>query len=174
MSTKSPPTRRKFQGDWDEIKYLYLKLLYWWYERDDRTRALRFGKRLKKLLRKADPKQETLFGAEGLSLFWEVRGDLAKAIYHRRREIERTEWLHQYVADNPDHAFVLEGYGISHWSDSLVLLAILYHDSGDLDRALQTLEESKKLCKTHGIEFDGQDLLDDYLAEKKSLNGRRR
>jgi hypothetical protein len=43
---------------------------------------------------------------------------------------------------------------------------VLYHDSGDLDKALATLRESKRICEEYGIKFDGDDLLQEYLEEK--------
>jgi ATP/maltotriose-dependent transcriptional regulator MalT len=49
------------------------------------------------------------------------------------------------------------------------LLATLYHDRGDLKRAIRTLEESERLCADHGIVFDGEDLLDEYSRERASL-----
>ena len=39
MKTKAPPDRRKFADERDQIDYLYHKLLYWLYEREDRVRA---------------------------------------------------------------------------------------------------------------------------------------
>src|SRR5262249_41037275 len=61
---------------------------------------------------------------------------------------------------------VLEDYGYGDLSDRLDLLATLYHDRGDLDRAISTLLESEELCKKHGVEFDGEDILREYLEEK--------
>lgn len=37
-----------------------------------------------------------------------------------------------------------------------------------LERAIALLRESKQLCRNHGIEFDGQDILEEYLAEKRA------
>ena len=39
MNTKPPPDRRKFADERDHIDYLYHKLLYWLYEREDRFRS---------------------------------------------------------------------------------------------------------------------------------------
>ena len=61
-----------------------------------------------------------------------------------------------------------EIYDYHDLSDQYDLLAILNHDASDFDRAIETLRESKRLCKKHRIEFDGQDILDDYLAERPS------
>lgn len=35
MKAEPPLQRRKFANDWDEIEYLYQKLLFWLYERAD-------------------------------------------------------------------------------------------------------------------------------------------
>ena len=34
MKVKPPSDRRKFANEWDEIGYLYDKVLYWFYERE--------------------------------------------------------------------------------------------------------------------------------------------
>jgi hypothetical protein len=52
-----PPGRRKFAGAWDEIGYLYDKLLYWLYERQLAAKARPYAKRLERLLRQADRAQ---------------------------------------------------------------------------------------------------------------------
>lgn len=39
MKTMPPPDRRKFADGRDEMEYLYHKLLYWFYGRQDRRRA---------------------------------------------------------------------------------------------------------------------------------------
>ena len=53
-------------------------------------------------------------------------------------------------------------------SERLDLLAGLYRAAGKLTRAIRVLEESKQLCATHGIPFNGRDLLRDYLQAKKA------
>jgi len=50
----------------------------------------------------------------------------------------------------------------------LDLLAVLYHDNGDLDRAISTLQESKKLCQENGVAFDADHMLRDYMKEKRN------
>ena len=62
---------------------------------------------------------------------------------------------------------VLRHYGYDDLSDRLDLLAVLYHDSGNMDKALSTLEDSKRLCGEHNIKFDGEDILEEYSEEKK-------
>jgi len=53
-------------------------------------------------------------------------------------------------------------------SDRLDLLAALYHDGGDLDKAIATLQESKTLCCEQDIKFDADDMLQDYMKEKRN------
>jgi tetratricopeptide (TPR) repeat protein len=170
MATESVRTRRKFKSDWDEIEYLYHKILSWFYERGDRSKALRFCDRLEGLLRRASPDHLAILGEECWSLVYEVRGDLRKAIEHRKNEIRLIKRLRKSALNSPQRDFLLHGYDISDLSDRYDLLAILYHDAGDLPTALKVLRQSKQLCEAHGIPFDGQDILDEYLAER-AANG---
>ncbi len=174
MKTESPPNRRNFAGEWDEIQYLYHKILHWFYPLRDRSKALHFCKRLEELLRKAASRHEAILGEACWSLLYEVRGDLAKAIQYRECEIQLIRRLWEISKGTPGEEFVLKDYDVSDLSDRLDLLAILYRDAGDLEKAIQVLEESKQLCKSHGIRFDGKDLLRDFLAEKKRLSTHRR
>jgi hypothetical protein len=172
MTPESPPTRRKFKSLWDEIDYLYHKLLYWFYQRDNPRRARRFAGRLERLLKRAaasDP--EAIFGEGARALVCELKGDLAGAIEHREKEIRLIGRLHEISLHTPSEADVLRAYGFDDLSDRLDLLAILHHEAGDLDRAIGLLEESKELCRAHRIPFDAQDVLNDYLAEKKAGPG---
>ena len=168
MKSKPPPERRKFADAWDEIGYLYDKLLYWLYQRDDAQKARPFAERLERLLARADPDHEAIFGQECRSLVYETKGDLPKAITHREKEIRLIRRLHKISRDAPHERIVLQQYGHNDLSDRLDLLAVLYHDSGDLDSALETLHESQQLCDRHGIKFDGEDLLREYVDELMS------
>jgi hypothetical protein len=163
----SPPTRRKFADAWDEIQYLYQKLLYWFYERGDPPRARRFSSRLRHLLKKADPHHESILGEECRSLLSELKDDLRSAIRHRENEIRLIERVHEKTLGTPSQDYILSRYDYSDLSDRLDLLATLYHDAGDFDRAVEILQDSERLCRSHGIAFDGQDLLDDYRAEQR-------
>jgi len=170
MTNECPSTRRKFKGEWDAIQYYYHKILYWFYQRRDRTKALRFCARLERLLKQASPTHEAILGEECWSLLWEVRGNLRKAIHYREHEIKLIKKLRQRSVGTPGAAIVLKRYDPSDLGDRLDLLAILYHDAGELDRAISVLHESQRLCEEHGIRFDGKDLLRDYLAEKNWAN----
>src|SRR5438067_2514311 len=97
--SSNPPLRRKFAGAWDEIRYLYDKLLYWLYQREEAGKARPYAERLERLLAKADPDQQTILGAESRSLIHEVRGDYRNAIKHREREIRLIRRLHELAHD---------------------------------------------------------------------------
>ena len=168
MKTKPPRDRRKFANVWDEIGYLYDKLLYWLYQREDAGKAHFYAERLERLLSKADPDHEAIFGEECRSLVSEAKGNLRKAIEHREKEIRLIRRLHELSRKAPYEKVALTDYGYDDLSDRLDLLATLYHDSGELEKAIKTLQESKGLCEAHGIKFDGEDLLQEYLDEKRN------
>jgi tetratricopeptide (TPR) repeat protein len=165
MKTKAIPSRRKFDGDWDEIDYLYMKILRWFYEREDRRKALPYCARLQALLERTPDVHEAILGEECWSLLCEVQGDLMGAIAYREHEIELIKRLHRISVNTPGRDIILREYDYSDLSDRLDMLAILYHDAGDIAKAIQVLKESRRLCKRHGIPFDGADLLRDYLAQ---------
>lgn len=165
MKTKTIRTQRKFHGAWDEIGYLRMKILDWFYDRGNGQKAFPFCARLEALLERTPEAREAILGQECWSLICEVRGDLAGAIAYREREIELIKRLHRISVNTPGREFALRGYDYSDWSDRLDLLAILYHDAGDIAKAIRVLKESRRLCKRHGIAFDGENLLRDYLAE---------
>ena len=170
MSLKPPPDRRKFADAWDEIEYLRDKLLYWLYQRQDKDKARPYADRLARLLADADPEHEALLGEECWSLVHEAKGDLAKAIQHREREIELIRRLHDLAQNELHRDAMLRGYGLEDLTDRLDLLGVLYHDSGNLDKAVSTLEQSKRICRQQGLPFDGADLLRDYGKEKSGLD----
>jgi hypothetical protein len=161
-----PPSRRTFAGEGDEINYLYDKLLYWLYQRADPAKARPYARRLEQLLARWDRDHGAIFGEECWSLVHETNGDLSRAIEARKNEVRLIGRLYEISLGKPYEEFALKGYGYDDWSDRLDLLAILYHDNGDLDKAIATLQKSKKLCEAHGIAFDGEDLLGAYRDEK--------
>ncbi len=165
MKAETIRTQRKFHGAWDEIGYLRVKILDWFYDRGNRRKALPFCARLEALLERTPDTHEAILGEECWSLIREVQGDLAGAIAYREREIELIKRLHRISVNTPGRDFALRGYGYSDLSDRLDLLAILYHDAGDLGKAIRILKDSRRLCRRHGIRFDGADVLREYVAE---------
>jgi tetratricopeptide (TPR) repeat protein len=168
MKDKPPPDRRTFADEWDEIDYLHDKLLYWLYQRADPRKAHRYAQRLERLLLTAAPDHDAILGEECWSLVHETKGDLPRAIESRKNEIRLIRRLYELSRGAPHEEVALRRYGYDDLSDRLDLLAVLYHDSGDLDKAITTLQESKKLCQEHGMEFDGVDMLQDYMEEKRN------
>ena len=102
------------------------------------------------------------------SLIAELQGDLAEAIHRRENEIEGIRQLHRLVEDKPGRDFVLRQYDCSDLSDRLDILATLYAEQGNLDRAVDLLHESRQFCESHQIPFDGQDLLDEYEMARRT------
>jgi hypothetical protein len=168
MKTEPPPDRRKFADARDEAEYLYHKLLYWLYEREDPARARIFAERLARLLSNTSPGPGAIFPEECWSLICEARGDMAGAIKHRENEVRLLQRLQEISQNSPQREDLLRLHGYDDLSDRLNLLAVLYHDSGQLDQAIEMLHESKALCDQHGIAFDGGQLLREYLEEKSS------
>jgi hypothetical protein len=167
MKTEPPPGRRKFADARDHMEYLYHKLLYWLYEREDRARARTFAKRLAQVVSNASPGHDAIFPEECWSLICEARADLPGAIKHRELEIRLIKRLHAISRTAPQQEDVLRLYGHDDLSERLDLLAVLYHDGGNVDKAISTLHESRQLCEKYGVKFDGEDILQEYLEEKK-------
>jgi hypothetical protein len=165
MTTKAPPTRTRFRSDWDEIEYLYHKILYWFYERADRERALRFAGRLRRLLERNAHEHQSIFGEECWSILSELGGDITAAVRHRERETELILKLWEVTPSDPDRSPAIDPYEVADLADRLDLLAMLYHDAGDLDHAILTLLRSKWLCASFGIPFESEGLLKDYIDE---------
>lgn len=168
MKAKPPIQRSRFANDWGEVDYLYHKLLYWLYERQSARKARPYAERLQRLLPKLDPNHEAILGEECWSLVYETKQNLPRAIEHRENEIRLMRRLHEISPQPINKSVVLEGRGYEDLSDRLDLLAGLYHDNGDLDRAINALQESKQLCEQQCLEFDGGDMLDEYLVESEA------
>lgn len=147
---------------------LYDRLVYWLYERQDAKRARRVADALGKLLARFGADPESIFVEECRSLVCEAKGDLPNAIKHRENEIRLIRRLHEISQNTATKDFVLGQYDYRDLCDRLDLLAILYHDSGDLNRAIRTLEESKQLCANHELTFDSENVLREYLKEQPS------
>jgi tetratricopeptide (TPR) repeat protein len=165
--------RGKTTNEWDEIRALYDELLHWLYSREDTRKALPYAKKLARLLSKADPEHEAILTEECWSLIHETSGDLKNAIKHREMEIKKIRRLHAISRGQPHETAATEGYGISDLSDRLNLLATLYYDKGDFNKAVSLLSESKRLCADHKVSFGGEDLLREYSKEINPLDRRR-
>ena len=83
-----PKNRRTFLGPWDELSYLYEKLLYWFYGRQLRSRGLRFAERMLEILRELPDACEKRQGNEYWALVSEVQGDWQAAAEFWQQEID--------------------------------------------------------------------------------------
>lgn len=164
---KPPVTRKRFHGEWDELEYLYRKIIYWLYGRGDLRRALDFRDRFEQLLWQIATSHDAIFGEECWSILSELEGNLRGAIRHREREIDLILRLWEVSEHSPAKDVALSRYGSDALCDRLDLLAMLYHDAGDLDRAIVLLVESKRLCESTGSSFGWEDLLQEYLDERE-------
>ncbi|EKO33715.1 hypothetical protein LEP1GSC179_1340 [Leptospira santarosai str. MOR084] len=145
-------TRKSFVSTWDELDYLYHKILKYFYGlTPNYTKAKLFANRLEKLLDTMELESMSIRVEEYKSITCEIRGDLFGAIRHRRREIrllkklfslpEYPKLIPELVGDNSDLA------------DRLILLAILYQSVGFSKKAIHCLEEARELAKKHRFRF---------------------
>jgi hypothetical protein len=154
-----------FFGAWGKIQDLYYKTLSLFYDQGDPNLARPHAERLDRLLREADPEQETVFGEGCRSLIEEIRGNLCEAIKHREKEISLIDRLYELAHDSDTAEYVRAEYDCDDIHQRLNMLAILYHHIGDTQKAISILEASKRHCAKWGIRFEGEELLRDYLGE---------
>jgi tetratricopeptide (TPR) repeat protein len=166
MRKKATVKERKEGKLWDDIRALYDKLLYWYYEQENPKEARPFALRLERLLKKASPHHETILGEECWSLVYELKGNYKKAIRYRENEIRLIERLQELARGKPNGQVVLRRYDYADLCDRLELLAVLYHRAGNLDKAVSVLQECEELSRRSKIAFDGEDILQAYLDEK--------
>lgn len=151
--TASVKARRKFFSAWDEMDYLYHKVLHWSYgPSTDRAKAKRFALRLEQVLSKTSGVRGAIKGQEYWSLVYEVKGDLPNAIKHRRNEIrlwKRFLALPEYPALDPsivgDH---------SDLADRLICLGFLYKEAGEPKHAIASIDEARAIAASHGFCFE--------------------
>jgi tetratricopeptide (TPR) repeat protein len=166
MKPKLSADRKKSGDVWARMGRAYDRLVYWLYERQDASRARPLADRLEQLLAGLGPDAESsIFAEECRSLVHEARGNLVKAIKHREGEVRLIRRLHRQAKGTAGADFVFRQYSHADLSDRLDLLAMLYHDGGDLEKAIKTLKEAKKLCEARGMEFGGEDALREYREE---------
>jgi hypothetical protein len=151
---------------------LYDQLVYCLYDRQSSGRARPYANLLETCLAKSGDSVGAIFAEECRSLIDEAQGDLEGAIRHRTKEIDLIKHLHQIAHGTPDEATALEEYDYDDLRDRLVLLAMLYHDSGRLDKAIETLVAARELCEARGIEFDEEDLLHEYVVGRGNAAAR--
>jgi hypothetical protein len=158
----------------DESERLYHEILDALYERADVPRARKIAIQIDKMLATREDVRQSIRGDELRSLTAEARGDSATAIRHREGEIRKIFELHSMAINKPGWDYVLECYGYDDLSDRLDILASLYADHGDLDRAAEVIEESRRFCSAHGIPFDGEDVAQEIDQMRKASTPARR
>jgi tetratricopeptide (TPR) repeat protein len=152
----------------EEVETLYNSLIDTFYDRGDRERARQIATELQLTLNNRPDVADSIRGEEIRSLIAELNGNLQEAIRRRECEIRKILELHSLACGSPGWAYVFRQYDYGDVSDRLDLLASLYANVGDWERAIATLRESKAYCEGHGIPFDGQDLLDEFEQERAS------
>jgi hypothetical protein len=152
----------------DEIGKLYDKLFYWLYERQQQQRARAYAHRLEEILRRCEIDVGRIFASELWSLVYEGLGNLPKAITQRRREIGLIRRLHRIARNKPYEKLVHSQYNDTDLRDSLIILAMLYSDNGDLEQAIKVLEDTRTFCREHGIRFGAMQLLRDYQKDNQT------
>jgi len=147
-----------------DAESLYYQLLECFYTDEDRVASKAVAVQLKSLLEAQPEVAESIRGDEINLLIAEIDGNLKEAIRYRESEIRRILELQLATKDTPQWDYVRRRYDFSDVGDRLDLLAILFDEDGDTERAISTLNESKRFCESHGIAFDGQDILDELQA----------
>jgi hypothetical protein len=149
---------------------LYEELLTSLYEHRNIRRARLLADQLETCLSRFNEEPASIHIEECRSLVCEAKGDLSCAIRHRENQIRLIRRLHEGVKGTKHENYIFGQYDYEDLSLALRLLAMLYHENGDLEKAVRRLEESRRLCAEHGIEFDAEDLLEEYLAEKSATS----
>ncbi|MEX0703948.1 MAG: hypothetical protein WD069_17745 [Planctomycetales bacterium] len=165
-------TRQAAATDFAQLKALYLDLLRLVYEEEDRAQAEPVAKRLEAALAESPDFAESIRGEEVRSLIAEVRGDLTTATRSREAELRKILELHALTRGTSAWEAVVERYDFSDVSDRLDLLASLYDRAGDLERAIDTLRESRRFCDAQGVPFDAQDMLDELEQARDAGNSK--
>src|SRR5437660_8911079 len=110
MRKKATVKERKEGKLWDDIRALYDKFLYWYYEQENPKVARPFALRLERLLKKASPHHETILGEECWSLIYELKGNYKKAIRYRENEIRLIERLQELARGKANGQVILGRY----------------------------------------------------------------
>lgn len=164
---KAPPNKRRFDSSWDELWYLYYKMLYWDYRRQRPSRAKPFARRAHKLMARMKNVRASAFGQECLAIVSEVEGHWRVAVRHRKAQIRLIERIrHLAKTEHPlARKAILTKFTPETFADAYNLLSIDLWCAGALPEALQVLTLSRKLCHAHRLRFDGADLVRDISSE---------
>jgi hypothetical protein len=167
MTSKLRTSRHRPTRPGDDVETLYLRFLRAFYEKGDRKAAEPIAARLEALMAERPDVAASIRGEEIRSLVAELRGDFVEAIHSREAEIRKILELHTLAKDAATREHVFRQYDYADVADRLDLLANLYAEQGELTRAAATLHESRQFCLSHGVPFDGQDLLDEIERDER-------
>jgi hypothetical protein len=175
MKPKPTANGAKPVNTWEQISHLYDGLIYWLYERQNAHRARSYADRLEQALARNQTEAGAIFAEECRSLIYEAKGDWKQAIKHREKEIGLIRRLHARARNTLNERYVFRQYSYADLRDRFELLAMLYRDSDDMDKAVATLQRAKQFCKKHGVKFTAETILREYQEDKQiSQHGKSR
>jgi hypothetical protein len=137
---KPTGTRRRFNGVWDQIEYLYDKAAYWLDYRKERARAAPYVRRLKPLVTEADPRHEAILGAACRALLADFEGDLTQEISFTKQKLQLLE---QSLEGREERL----GYDWNDIVDDYDVLAALYEENGQLTDARKARNACARIRK---------------------------
>ena len=167
MKRKPITDGAKSADTWEQISQMYDRLVYWLYERQDADRARSYADRLEKTLARNETEAGAIFAEECRSLIYEARGDGKQAIKHREKEIALIRRLHARARNTLNERYVFRQYSYADLRDRLEVLAMLYREQGDVDKAVATLQRAKHFCKKHRVSFTAEAILQEYQEDKQ-------
>jgi hypothetical protein len=153
---KPPPTRRSFEGPWDEIAYLFAKVQYW-HDRGNLANARRYVPRLKALVQSEEDWHLATLGQEAWSYIAELRGDLCSASLTLQAAMDS---IISHFERNPDPGETGTEALMEKFRAPLYRrLAELYLRQNQPYGALVTLRRAAALCTQMGYAFEATALL---------------
>ena len=168
MTSKATSSRSQKKSLLEGADSLYSEFLRLFYDEGDRRGARKIAPRLVAFLNAEPEFAASIRGEEVRSLLAELRGDFLEAIRSREAEVRKILELHALALKDSTWEYVSRQYDHADVSDRLDILAILYDRVGDLTRAKATLQESRDYCASHGIPFDGQEILDELRKSRRT------
>jgi tetratricopeptide (TPR) repeat protein len=145
------------------------KLIHWLGEgRKGRSRML--ADRLDNVLAQMNYSNDSIFVEGCISMICEARGDLDGAIKHRGKEVQLIKKLIRLSIGKPDWKEILDIYDYEDVTLRVIWLATLYHEQGELKKAIDALVRTKEFCARAGLRFDGEELLEEYLEESRQVD----
>lgn len=163
--------RRTFSVQAEELRYLYDKLLFWLYERDENKKAKPFASRLEELLNGIPDAEECILGNECRALIAETAEDWEAVCRYRQEEIRLVLKLRAMAPTEKPiaRAAILRDFTLEDLADRYTMLAIGHRHAGRAREAVEFLDISERLCREHGVEFDGADVRSEILEENPDL-----